>query len=304
MQTVKLTLASNGIFPICRDKDGKSLVSGPATDFTFPGTIQGEGKLAGIPVLFIRTSGCNLRCVWQTEGGEISICDTPYASHHAEEREEWVINDIISVLKHNLENIEHLVISGGEPTMQPFALLALAKAVKIELNLHITLETNGVSYIPELSEWVDLFSVSPKLKSSEPGRKKNSMMKQSVSQEYIRDHKKTRRNIKTIQQYINACMNLKSYYGDQPDVQVEKKKLKDFQLKFVVSSEQDIKEIKEDFLAHLNFVRKEDILLMPVGATRSQLQKTSEMAVRMAIENGWRYAPRLHIDLFNDRRDV
>ena len=301
---MKISLVSNGIFPICRDKEGKSLSSRPATGFNFPGTIQGEGKLAGIPVLFIRTSGCNLRCVWQTEDGEISICDTPYASHQAEEREEWEIDDIISVLKYNLDNIKHLVISGGEPTMQPFALLALVKAVKTELDLHITLETNGVSYIPQLSEWVDLFSVSPKLQSSEPGRKKNSMMNKAVSQEYIRDHKKTRRNLKTIQQYINACMNLKSYYGDQPDVRTDKKRNKDFQLKFVVSSEQDIEEIKKDYLVHLNFVNQEDILLMPVGANSLQLQKTSEMAARMAIENGWRYAPRLHIDLFNDRRDV
>ena len=301
---MKISLAPNGIFPICRDKDGNRLGNPPATGFNAPGTIQGEGKLAGIPVLFIRTSGCNLRCVWQMEDGEVSPCDTPYASHQAEEREEWEIGDIVSVLIQNLGSIRHLVISGGEPTMQPYALVALAQAVKKELDLHITLETNGVSFIPRLTDWIDLFSISPKLKSSEPDMKKNRKLTVPVSQEYIRDHRKTRRNIKTIQNYINACMNLKSYYGDQPDILASRKNNKDFQLKFVISSEHDIEEIEKDFLAHLNFVGPQDILLMPVGANRIQLRKSSETAALMAIRYGWRYAPRLHIDLFDDRKDV
>jgi len=301
---MKIILVRNGIFPVKRDKEGKDLGILPATGFDISGTIQGEGKLAGMPVIFIRTSGCNLRCVWETGRGEISVCDTPYASHQQAEREEWEVEDIVAVLRHNLDNIRHLVISGGEPTMQPFALVALAKTVKKELDLHITLETNGVSFISRLTEWIDLFSISPKLKSSEPDKRKNRLMDHPVSQEYIRDHKKTRRNLKTIQQYINACMNMDSYYGDQPDARVTRKRDKDFQLKFVVSSEQDIDEIRNDFLAHLKFVDPGDVLLMPVGTDRDSLRKTSAMAARMAVESGWRYAPRLHIDLFNDRRDV
>ena len=301
---MKIKLVSNGIFPLTRDINGSLLDRRPATGFGIPGTIQGEGKLAGIPVLFVRTGGCNLRCVWRTGDGDISICDTPYASHLTEEREDWEIGDVISLLGMNLGNIRHLVISGGEPTIQPHALTVLAKAVKQELGLHITLETNGVYFVQSLAEWIDLFSISPKLKSSEPDRNKNRRLDHPVSPEFIRDHHKLRRNIKTIQQYINSCMNFRSYYGDRPDAQSERKTGKDFQLKFVVSSVGEVDEIKKDFLDHLNFVENEDILLMPVGATRSLLQKTSEMAARMAVQNGWRYAPRLHIGLFDDRRDV
>ena len=301
---MKIILVRNGIFPVTRDMNGVLFREPPATGFGIPGTIQGEGKLAGVPVLFIRTCGCNLRCVWQTDAGEISLCDTPYSSHYPEEQEEWEVNDIISVLRHNSANIRHVVISGGEPTIQPLPLCELAKKIKTVLGLHITLETNGVYFIQQLAEWIDLFSISPKLGSSEPNSKKNRKLTGKVSETGIRDHKKTRRNITAIQHYINACMDLKSYYGDEPDKVPVKKHAKDFQLKFVITSPSDIEEIKNDFLNHLSFVKDEDILLMPVGGTIELIRRTAEMTARLAIINGWRFSPRLQIDLFNDRRDV
>jgi 7-carboxy-7-deazaguanine synthase len=301
---MKITLAKNGIFPITKDKSGILLKEKPATDFSFPGTIQGEGKLAGIPVLFIRTSGCNLRCTWKTDSGEISICDTPYASHYPEENEEWEIDDVVSTIRFNTEKINHIIISGGEPTIQPIALLQLLRQLKQKSGLHITLETNGIIYIPEVVYWVDLFSISPKLSSSEPTPVKVKNLKYKVDKEHIRDHKKFRRNIDTIQKYINACMNMGSYYADKPDGIHARLASKDFQLKFVICKESDIDEIKKDFLDHLSFVEPEDIILMPVGASRDFLNNTSLMTARLAIQNGWRFTPRLHIDLFDDRWGV
>lgn len=55
-----LHLAKDGIFPITKDKDGKLLKEVPASGLHVAGTIQGEGKLNGIPSLFIRLAGCNL----------------------------------------------------------------------------------------------------------------------------------------------------------------------------------------------------------------------------------------------------
>ena len=52
-----LHLAKDGIFPITKDKDGKLLKELPASGLHVPGTIQGEGKLNGIPSLFIRLAG-------------------------------------------------------------------------------------------------------------------------------------------------------------------------------------------------------------------------------------------------------
>jgi 7-carboxy-7-deazaguanine synthase len=301
---MSIILVRNGVFPLTRDKSGNLLSVRPETGYDFPGTLQGEGKMAGIPVLFIRTSGCNLRCMWETESGKTSLCDTPYSSCYVEETEEWEIEDIIETIRANSRFIKHIVISGGEPATQPIALVQLAQQIKQKLGFHITLETNGTIFIPELSSWIDMFSISPKLSSSEPTAAKIKKLKQPVDESYIRDHKRFRRNIDAIQKYINACMDMGSYYADKPYSPQKRLKYKDFQLKFVVSGPSDIEEIKKDFLEKLVFVEPEDIVLMPLGGTREFLSKTFFMTAELAIRNGWRFTPRLHIDLFDNKPGV
>ena len=297
---MNIKLVKNGVFPITLSADGNKMPVPPETSYDFPGTIQGEGKLLGVPVLFIRTSGCNLRCTWSTGDGRVSICDTPYSSHIPEDAEIWDTADVVATIRANCEPVRHIVISGGEPTLQPDALVELARLLKTELKMHITLETNGVHFIQELPAWVDLFSISPKLASSEPTKEKNKQLNRPVDANYIRDHKKFRRNTDTIQKYINACMNFGSYYGEDPTSVPIRKADRDFQLKFVVSRESDIREIKSDFLDKLNFVNPEDVVLMPLGETKELLSTTSGMTARMAVKHGYRFTPRLQIDLFGN----
>src|SRR3954470_5283078 len=90
-------------------------------------SIQGEGKLTGLPSFFVRASGCNLRCSW---------CDTDYASWNPEGRE-MSIAEILDAWRNHKSH--HIVLTGGEPMIMP-DIADLASAFKKE-NCHITVET-------------------------------------------------------------------------------------------------------------------------------------------------------------------
>jgi len=47
-------------------------------------------------------------------------------------------------------------------------------------------------------------------------------------------------------------------------------------------------------------IRDSDVLLMPEGATRDRLAETREVTAEVAMEHGYQYTPRLHVDLWND----
>jgi 7-carboxy-7-deazaguanine synthase len=112
---------------------------------------QGEGFLTGQESVFIRASGCNLRC-W--------FCDTPYASWRPEGEDRSVAEIVAAVAEFACR---HVVITGGEPML--FAeLVELTERLK-EQGKHITIETAGTRY---LKVRCDLMSISPKLAGSGP----------------------------------------------------------------------------------------------------------------------------------------
>jgi len=113
-------------------------------------SIQGEGLLAGVPSVFIRFAGCPLRCTW---------CDTKYALD-TEAGEELSTPAIIDKIKK--WQCKHVVITGGEPMINP-QLPQLAGELK-KLNKHITIETAGIKFTPEIR--CDLMSISPKILSN------------------------------------------------------------------------------------------------------------------------------------------
>ena len=114
-------------------------------------SIQGEGERLGVPSVFVRVSGCNLRCRW---------CDTPYASWNPEGPVRPV-SDILDEVA--AAGVRDVVVTGGEPMLFD----------GIEPLLHglaahghfVTVETAGTVYrdVP-----IDLLSVSPKLANSTP----------------------------------------------------------------------------------------------------------------------------------------
>lgn len=114
-------------------------------------SIQGEGFLTGTPSVFVRVSGCNLRC-W--------FCDTPYASWHPD-GEEMAEEEILRRVGQWPET--HVVLTGGEPMLFD-AIEPLAAELR-RRGRHITIETAGTIWRPVAC---DLMSISPKLSNSTP----------------------------------------------------------------------------------------------------------------------------------------
>ncbi|MGE3073482.1 MAG: 7-carboxy-7-deazaguanine synthase QueE [Dehalococcoidia bacterium] len=122
-------------------------------------SIQGEGVSAGLPSTFVRLSTCNLRCSW---------CDTAYtwdwerfdkAGQILEMEAETIGVEVLSRTPRNV------VITGGEPLIQKRQLLPLVTALKAE-GLRIEIETNGTIAPGDLTEHIDQWNVSPKLRNS------------------------------------------------------------------------------------------------------------------------------------------
>jgi 7-carboxy-7-deazaguanine synthase len=219
-------------------------------------SIQGEGLLAGVPSIFIRTSGCNLRCHW---------CDTPYASWKPE-GPEMSVEEILEKITE--WNCDHVVLTGGEPMIAP-DLPELAAVLKKQ-NKHITIETAG-TILPKGIP-CDLASLSPKLSNSTPPPERDPA--------WAKKHESTRLQPEVISEWIRKYP---------------------FQLKFVVSSENDLVEIK-DLLSRLPPVPLPQILLMPEGIDVKTLATRSPWLVDICKREGFRYCPRLHIELFGHSR--
>src|SRR5213075_1628929 len=91
-------------------------------------SIQGEGILTGVPSVFVRTSGCNLRCTW---------CDIPYASWNPEGEARTVAQLVAEVQSYH--TARHVVLTGVEPMIAK-EIRELAAELKY-LGYHLTIET-------------------------------------------------------------------------------------------------------------------------------------------------------------------
>lgn len=221
-------------------------------------SIQGEGKLVGVPSVFVRASGCNLRCDW---------CDTPYASWEPEGEEVAVGEIVRRVLAFEAR---HVVLTGGEPMIMP-EIGELTRALKERRReVHVTIETAATVWKPVE---VDLASLSPKLANSTPWEREGGRFAQA--------HEKNRINLEVIQRFID----------ESPD----------FQLKFVVSGEADLTEI-ETILSRLQKWRPSDVLLMPEGIDAATLRDRAGWISDVCKRTGFRYSPRLHVELYGNKR--
>jgi 7-carboxy-7-deazaguanine synthase len=116
-------------------------------------SLQGEGMLVGTPSIFVRLAGCPVRCSW---------CDTKHAWDFSA-GEELDPDGIVQRVRQ--WSCKFVVLTGGEPmvgaesTARP-GLVELTHRFK-DLGKHITIETAGILFVPDLA--CDLMSISPKL---------------------------------------------------------------------------------------------------------------------------------------------
>ncbi|MDS0292561.1 7-carboxy-7-deazaguanine synthase QueE [Halogeometricum luteum] len=226
-------------------------------------SLQGEGKLAGVPSTFVRTSGCNLRC-W--------FCDSYHTSW--EPTHAWMgVDDVASEV--DARDPDHVVLTGGEPLIHDESATLLRELAD---DYHVTVETNG-TVVPDAP--MDLASISPKLSTSTP-TPANAPEGVDVG-EWEARHEERRIDLDPLSTLVERH---------------------DFQLKFVVTGPDDLPEI-EGLLDDLRGVadaeiRDDDVLLMPEGQTRKELAATRNVVADLALERGYRYTPRLHVDLWND----
>jgi 7-carboxy-7-deazaguanine synthase len=216
-------------------------------------SIQGEGSLMGVPSVFIRTSGCNLRCAW---------CDTPYTSWQPEGTDLELDRILDEVAAHPAR---HVVVTGGEPMMAP-EIVALTGRLRTR-GMHITIETAGTVFAPVAC---DLMSISPKLANSTPGDPR-----------WRGQHERLR---------------------IQPAVLAELMAEYPYQLKFVIARPEDLDEVRA-LVGRLSADRAR-VILMPEGVDPARLRERGLWLAELCKAEGFRFSPRLHVDLWGARRGV
>jgi 7-carboxy-7-deazaguanine synthase len=192
-------------------------------------------------------------------------CDTPYASWNPEGSTLSVDQIMAKVAEYKSHDV---VVTGGEPMVMP-DIGQLCGELK-KAGHFITIETAATVF--ETVD-MDLASMSPKLSNSTPIEREGG--------KFAAAHERQRLNIPVIQQFIHHAP--------------------DFQLKFVVSSERDVKEI-DGILAAVTGWEPSDVMLMPEGIDSVTLASRSDWIIGICKERGFRFCPRLHVALFGNKR--
>jgi 7-carboxy-7-deazaguanine synthase len=213
-------------------------------------SIQGEGSLVGVPSVFVRTSGCNLRCSW---------CDTPYTSWKPE-GDDWTLGRIVAAV--DAYAARHVVVTGGEP-MIAREIVDLTNRLR-HGGRHITIETAGTVFAPVAC---DLMSLSPKLANSTPEGK------------WAERHERLRIQPDTLRHLMTAY---------------------DYQLKFVIARPEDLAEVLS--LVHRLDADAGRVILMPEGIDAAVLRERGAWLAELCKREGFRFSPRLHVELYGNRR--
>lgn len=236
-------------------------------------SIQGEGVSAGTPSVFVRSSLCNLHCIW---------CDTDYTwnwkgtpwkhendalpDYEKYEKSDHILElDIQDVADHVLKyGCQNIILTGGEPLLQQDAWCALVDRLTSHMpDCRFEVETNGtLKPNPEFSQRVHQYNVSPKLANS-------------ANPTELRDRE---------QAMAFFSQSNKAWF------------------KFVIADEKDIIEVEA--LIGKYTLPTSRILLMPEGRDPETLKKRRTQLVQICLEKGYRFNDRLHVHIWGAKRGV
>ncbi|MCY4404180.1 MAG: 7-carboxy-7-deazaguanine synthase QueE [Candidatus Poribacteria bacterium] len=191
-------------------------------------------------------------------------CDTPYTSWTPENKDITIAESVDAITQFGCK---HVVITGGEPFIQTKELIALCHELE-QRGHHITIETNATVYANVAAH---LISMSPKLRNSNP----------SEDNRFFIRHERERIRPEVIRKFIDTYT---------------------CQVKFVVDTPEDLAEIKT--LQEDIEISPEIIMLMPQGKTSHVLHEKQEWLVELCKENGYRFSPRVHVDIWGEKRGV
>jgi 7-carboxy-7-deazaguanine synthase len=273
-------------------------------------SLQGEGMYAGVPSIFFRTYGCNFRCrkfgrprdeLIEGHNPEVieilknldqyqkfedlplvtTGCDT-YASIYPEfkrfnqqENVETIAGQIHDLLPGKVWNQSHLIITGGEPLLAYQQLYPeLIDRCRANGLQHITFETNGTQKLyPEVEEYLFqeftrygrdfdhlTFSVSPKLPCS------GEPFERAIQPEVVHQYQ---------------------LYGQ-------------VYLKFVVATAEDVADAERAVAEYRKHNINCPVYLMPVGGVPQVYNLNTQQVAKLALDRGWRYSPRLQVDIWRN----
>lgn len=236
-------------------------------------SIQGEGKNTGVPSVFVRTSLCNLHCIW---------CDTDYTwnwvgtrfahAHDAKPgyqkfvKKDWIVECAVTEVAETVAafGCKNVVLTGGEPMLQQPALVDLVSVLRTKSSdYRFEVETNGtLSPTPAFDTIIDQYNVSPKLENSANPRR-------------LREKPATLR-----------------FFSSSPKAS----------FKFVVTEKNGLDEIL--WLQKTYAIAPEKIWLMPEGTSAKTLAKRRPWLVEICKQHGFRYSDRLHVQIWGDKKGV
>ena len=243
-------------------------------------SIQGEGRYVGVPSLFLRFGGCNMRCEGfacsqEAPNGQVVVgCDTVYAVNRENFSQNWVKIDeaqqLVSILdQYELPKNVDIVLTGGEPLMyadDPI-FIAFLEAM-VEKGHRVTFETNGsinvdFEQFPVYKECV--FALSVKLENS--GESYNKRIKPNTI-------------------YALATNSKEAFFKFSIDAN---------------SIDIGLDEQLEEILAH---APNTQVYCMPVGGSKAEVERNAEPLIEYCKVKGYTYSDRLHIRIWDEVNGV